>query len=72
MLAKLHPKLTEILQFALLIISTCGFGLNFDWAEPPSPPDGRMTVQQAFKIVVDRTMTVTFVPRWVHKLVPTT
>lgn len=31
-----------------------------------------MTVQQAFKIVVDRNMAVTFMPRWVHKLVPTT
>ncbi|TEB34368.1 cytochrome P450 [Coprinellus micaceus] len=63
-------KLTH--KFTLLIISTCGFGLDFDWAEPPAPPDGRMTVQQAFKIVVDRNMAVTFMPRWVHKLVPTT
>ncbi|TEB05118.1 cytochrome P450 [Coprinellus micaceus] len=51
-------KLTH--KFTLLIISTCGFGLDLTGLS-------RLPLR-----TVTRNMAVTFMPRWVHKLVPTT
>ncbi|KAJ2933974.1 hypothetical protein H1R20_g3143, partial [Candolleomyces eurysporus] len=55
-------------QVALLVISTCGFGLPFNWEEPPVASDGSMTVQQALSVTNERTLAVTNLPRWTHKL----
>lgn len=55
-------------QVALLVISTCGFGLPFNWEEPPVTSDGSMTVQQALHVTNERAIAITNLPRWTHKL----
>ncbi|KAF5314662.1 hypothetical protein D9611_007187 [Ephemerocybe angulata] len=55
-------------QFALLVISRCGFGLSFSWFEPPAAENGGMTVQQALRIITDRNTALVFLPKWVRKL----
>ncbi|KAG1739195.1 cytochrome P450 [Suillus paluster] len=37
-------------KFTLIIIATCGFGLPFSWAEPPSH-DGQMAIHQCMEIL---------------------
>ncbi|KJA20056.1 hypothetical protein HYPSUDRAFT_68834 [Hypholoma sublateritium FD-334 SS-4] len=55
-------------KLALLIIGKCGFGFSFTWSEPARTSDGRMSVQEALRIVGDTFMIVTFVPKWVQRL----
>lgn len=54
--------------FALLVISTCGFGLPFKWIEPPIAEEGTMTIQQALQMINDRNTALTALPEWTLRL----
>ncbi|KAJ2933973.1 hypothetical protein H1R20_g3142, partial [Candolleomyces eurysporus] len=63
------PAIQKItFQVALLVISTCGFGLPFNWQEPPITEKGSMTVQQALSVTGARSLALTSLPRWTHNL----
>ncbi|KAF9485606.1 cytochrome P450 [Pholiota conissans] len=55
-------------KFALLLIGKCGFGFNFDWSAPPKASDGRMSFQESLRILLDATMIIGFVPKWMQRL----
>ncbi|KAF4618306.1 hypothetical protein D9613_011546 [Agrocybe pediades] len=55
-------------QLALLIIGKCGFGFSFNWFAPPKSDDGRMSIQEALRIVADTHMAAIFTPKWVQNL----
>ncbi|KAF9448129.1 cytochrome P450 [Macrolepiota fuliginosa MF-IS2] len=55
-------------KFALFIIGKCGFGFPFVWSEPPTAPDGTMTIQEALRLTTDAFLTMIMVPKWVFKL----
>jgi hypothetical protein len=60
--------LTNIMQFALLIIAKCGFGFTFDWDSPPTAADGGASIQETLRIVADHTMSLVFLPKWLRYL----
>ncbi|KAF9010234.1 cytochrome P450 [Cyathus striatus] len=55
-------------KLAFLIIGKCGFGFSFNWAEPPSSPDGSMSIQEALRVVADDHMLAIFLPNWIKRL----
>ncbi|KJA21399.1 hypothetical protein HYPSUDRAFT_42040 [Hypholoma sublateritium FD-334 SS-4] len=55
-------------KVALLVISKCGFGFSFSWSEPVRTADGRMSLQEAFRVVSETILITSFVPKWVRKL----
>ncbi|KAF8966623.1 cytochrome P450 [Flammula alnicola] len=55
-------------KLALLIIGKCGFGFSFDWTEPAKTSDGKMSIQEALRIVADTHMIALFVPKWIQNL----
>ncbi|KAF9482311.1 cytochrome P450 [Pholiota conissans] len=55
-------------KLALLIIGKCGFGFSFTWSEPARTADGRMSVQEAIRVVADTFMISSFVPKWIQNL----
>ncbi len=55
-------------QVALLVISKCGFGFTFNWSEPVRTADGRMSLQEAFRVISETILITSFVPKWVRKL----
>ncbi|CAA7270197.1 unnamed protein product [Cyclocybe aegerita] len=76
-----NPKLYELVwkqtlntyyvltfKFALLIIAKCGFGLSFNWDQPPRAGDGTMTVQAALRTVIDNHLLMNFLPKWIQNL----
>ncbi|KAG6828824.1 hypothetical protein H0H92_006649 [Tricholoma furcatifolium] len=54
-------------KMALLVIAKCGFGFPFDWATPPTSPDGKMTIQEALRTIIDSHVISLMVPKWVFK-----
>lgn len=55
-------------KLALLIIGKCGFGFSFNWLEPPQSADGKMTIQEALRIVSESPAIVLFAPTWFKRL----
>ncbi|KAG5646389.1 hypothetical protein DXG03_003712 [Asterophora parasitica] len=55
-------------KLALLVISRCGFGLPFDWAAPPVAPDGKMSVQEALRVLTKSHIVALLMPDWVRYL----
>lgn len=55
-------------KVALSVITSCGFGIDFKWDEPPMDENGRMSVQEALKLFTDHGMVFTFAPKWFFKL----
>ncbi|TFK72490.1 cytochrome P450 [Pluteus cervinus] len=55
-------------KLALLIIGNCGFGFNFHWHEPPTAPDGSMSIQEALSTVTSWNTLDLFFPKWFTKL----
>ncbi|KAF8191805.1 cytochrome P450 [Pholiota molesta] len=57
-------------KLALLIIGRCGFGFPFTWSETPRAVDGRMSVQEALRIVVDSSTISHLLPKWAWQNLP--
>ncbi|TFY70798.1 hypothetical protein EVG20_g2210 [Dentipellis fragilis] len=57
-------------KLALFVISSCGFGWNFRWDEPPVNEDGSLTIQEALKIATDHTIMWLAAPKWLYKVSP--
>lgn len=55
-------------KVALSVITSCGFGINTRWDEPPMDENGRMSVQEALKRFTDNAMTYVIAPEWAFKL----
>lgn len=55
-------------KLALLVIAKCGFGFSFDWSAPPTGPDGRMSVQEALRVLADSHIIGLLAPDWVRYL----
>ncbi|KAF8914791.1 cytochrome P450 [Mucidula mucida] len=57
-------------KLALLIIGRCGFGFPFDWITPlqASEHDGDMSVNEAFRLVAEESLFLTFAPKWLKDL----
>ncbi|KAF8068991.1 cytochrome P450 [Lyophyllum atratum] len=55
-------------KMALLVIAKCGFGFDFDWSAPPTGPDGKMTIQEAVRILADSHAIALMMPDWVRYL----
>ena len=62
------PSQSFHVQVALLVISKCGFGFSFNWSEPVRTADGRMSLQEAFRVISETILITSFVPKWVRKL----
>ncbi|KAI5123187.1 hypothetical protein M0805_003954 [Coniferiporia weirii] len=56
---------THTFKLALFIIASCGFGLPFDWNEPPSGKRGSMSLQEALRIVSEYNLLRTSAPKWI-------
>jgi len=56
------------IKLALLVIAKCGFGFSFDWSAPPTVPDGRMSVQEAVRMLADSHIIGLLAPNWVRYL----
>ncbi|KAG6865641.1 hypothetical protein C0991_000811 [Blastosporella zonata] len=52
-------------KLALLVIAKCGFGFSFDWLAPPTGPDGKMSIQEAFRVLADSHVVSFVAPDWV-------
>ncbi|KAG0706753.1 cytochrome P450 [Suillus ampliporus] len=62
------PRLQQLtFKFTLIIIATCGFGLPFSWADPPSH-DGQMSIQQCLEIITVSNVFAIAAPKWAWKL----
>lgn len=59
---------TYTFKFALFIIAGCGFGLPFEWNEPPQGVDGKMSLQEALRITSEWNFPRTTLPKWFWKL----
>lgn len=68
LLKPVTPSQSPGLQVALLVISKCGFGFSFNWSEPVRTADGRMSLQEAFRVVSETVLITSFIPKWVRKL----
>lgn len=55
---------TYTFKLALFIIASCGFGLPFDWSEPPTGNDDEMTIQEALRVVSETNFMYTMAPGW--------
>ncbi|KAF5356947.1 hypothetical protein D9756_006377 [Leucocoprinus leucothites] len=55
-------------KFALFIIGKCAFGLSFKWSEPPTGPDGTLSLQEALRLTTDTFLTMILTPKWAFKL----
>ena len=55
------------IQFALLVIEKCGFGVSFKWSAPPEASDGSMSLQKAMEVVNDSYTLMVFAP-WLMSL----
>ncbi|KAG6830546.1 hypothetical protein H0H87_007745 [Tephrocybe sp. NHM501043] len=53
---------------ALLVIGRCGFGFQFDWSAPPVGPDGKITIQEALRVLADSYIIGMMMPDWVRYL----
>ncbi|KAG6909423.1 hypothetical protein DXG01_000576 [Tephrocybe rancida] len=53
---------------ALLVIAKCGFGLPVEWSAPPVGPDGKITVQEAVRVLADSYIVSLIMPSWVQYL----
>ncbi len=56
------------IQYALFIIGKCAFGFPFSWSEPPTGANGKMTLQEALRIVTDSLTLTILTPKWAFKL----
>ncbi|KJA21381.1 hypothetical protein HYPSUDRAFT_77809 [Hypholoma sublateritium FD-334 SS-4] len=66
---RIRVPVVQALTFkvALLIITKCGFGFSFSWADPVRTADGRMALQEAFRVISDASLTSALVPRWMQR-----
>jgi hypothetical protein len=65
----LHFKIfTSRSQLSLLIIGKCGFGFAFNWFSPPRSDNGRLSIQEALKIVSETNTSALLLPTWIKKL----
>ncbi|KXN80680.1 Cytochrome P450 4d8, partial [Leucoagaricus sp. SymC.cos] len=55
-------------QYTLFIIGKCAFGLPFTWSEPPTAPDGTMSLQEALRLSNETFLTRVLTPKWAFKL----
>lgn len=55
-------------KVALSVITSCGFGIEFKWDEPPMDENGRMSVQEALKLFTDHAMVFVVAPKWFFRL----
>ncbi|KAG6900467.1 hypothetical protein C0993_010185 [Termitomyces sp. T159_Od127] len=46
----------------------CGFGFTFDWFAPPIVPNGKISVQEALRVLVDSYVISLLVPKWLQYL----
>ncbi|KAG6807471.1 hypothetical protein H0H92_007349 [Tricholoma furcatifolium] len=56
---------TYTTKLALLVMSKCGFGLQYDWSSPPTDPDGNMSIQESLRLLADTFMLDFVFPSWV-------
>lgn len=59
---------TYTFKFALFIIAGCGFGLPFEWCEPPQGVDGKMNLQEALRLTSEWNFARVMLPKWFWKL----
>ena len=57
-----------LVQLALLVIASCGFGLRFAWDEPPKDEHGNLSIQQCLQINSEKSIMMTAAPRWTRYL----
>lgn len=63
------PVLQKVtFKLALLIISNCGFGFNFSWFDPPKSSDGKLSLQEALRVVADTNLQAVLLPKWIRRL----
>ncbi|KAH7920397.1 cytochrome P450 [Leucogyrophana mollusca] len=55
------------LKFALIIIASCGFGVPFSWAAPPSH-DGQLSIQECLQTIAHTNVFAIAAPGWVWRL----
>ncbi|EAU82330.1 hypothetical protein CC1G_06640 [Coprinopsis cinerea okayama7 len=56
-----------IFKMALVIMGACGFGLNLSWTDQPVSADGKVSMQEALKLINDRQI-VLQLPKWIQNL----
>ncbi|KAF9481644.1 cytochrome P450 [Pholiota conissans] len=59
---------TLTFKLALLILGKCGFGFVFTWSDPARTASGRMSVQEAMRVISDSFMISAFAPKWMQSL----
>ncbi|KAF8644316.1 hypothetical protein AX16_008524 [Volvariella volvacea WC 439] len=57
-----------IFKLALLVLGNCGFGMSFNWSDPPYGPDGQMSLQEALCTMSERVMAACMAPTWMTYL----
>lgn len=57
-----------LFQYALFIIGKCAFGFPFKWSEPPTGPNGGLSLQEALRITTDTFLIMITAPKWAFKL----
>lgn len=55
-------------KVTLSVITSCGFGLESKWDEPPMDEKGRASVQEALKLFTDHATLFIIAPEWFFKL----
>jgi len=55
-------------QYALFVIGKCAFGLPFKWSDPPTAPDGTLSLQEALRLSTDNFILMRLTPNWAFKL----
>ncbi len=55
-------------QYALFVIGKCAFGLPFKWSDPPTAPDGTLSLQEALRRTTDDSVLMRLTPNWAFKL----
>jgi len=54
-------------KFAFFVIVAVGFGLPFDWTDPPTFGKGE-SIQESLRFILDHSMTLTMTPKWAYYL----
>lgn len=54
-------------QFAFFIIAACGFGLPFNWRDPPRSVKG-FSVQEALRLVLNNSLLQVMLPKWAYEI----
>ncbi|KAK7044658.1 cytochrome P450 [Favolaschia claudopus] len=63
------PVIQDItMKMAFLIITSCGFGFESTWADPPKSKGDQMPAQEALRIVTDAHMLLVSCPDWILRL----